>query len=131
MNSVSSKDSVLGSIKPRIKELYIPQWDKTVYIKKLSVAEARGLRSPMSDKPKTRKQLSRELGDWTSKIISCCILDKDYGRIFTVKQLEDLDSLDYSFLSIEVLEYNGIKSIDYDKAREELKKKTEESLTIS
>ena len=119
------KQSLSDSIRPKVKELFVPLWNQTILMRKLSVGDARRISNSIhiTTKKKTVDSIITGIENYVNQFMSSCLLDMNYKPIFTLKEVKDLDLDIYNFLSIEVCEYNGI-NFDYKKAREELKKKS-------
>jgi hypothetical protein len=125
----SSKQDILENSKPKVKKLFVPMWNSFVFIRRLSIGDAKKIKQsvPMnSTEEKSMTMLEDEFQKFTNLSLVYCLLDEEYQQIFTEEQVENFDNDVYNLLALEVLGYNKL-NVDINAIREELKKVPTES----
>lgn len=128
----SSKDDILQASKPRVKEVYIPQFNATVFLRQLSVRDARKIRqeTPKGSEEKSLDELTDELEMYYARLMAYCVLDGNYQPIYTVEQVFDFDVEVFNQLFYAITDLNRL-NVDLERVKEELKKSQEASRTTS
>jgi hypothetical protein len=118
----TSKDEILKASLPKVREVYIEQFNANVYVRQLSVRDARRLRdeTPKGGE-KSLDELADELEMYYARLMVYCVLDKNYQPIYTLDDIFNLDVSVFNELFLAITEFNKL-NVNIQQVKEELKK---------
>jgi len=110
-----TKDEILGLSDIQVKEIDVPEWSASVYIKQLTRGEADEYMSRRFSKTEMKQagiESNVSLFGHDAWLVARGVCDEDGKRLFTnsdIKKLEEKNANAIGRISVEIMEFSSMK----------------------